>query len=165
MRRVSFPSPRTKIAVSIILFLTIFIIAIREINIFIHDVGTHRVLTDITIHDQTPYWRNEIRMYGAKVAYQHALRFSNGLSMVEQHDLGHVFGNALFDEDNAAGPSVCSGDFLYGCFHQFVARTIQARGESVISELFKKCPKNGGQYIGTRMYARDRAWHSGSFWI
>jgi hypothetical protein len=84
-------------------------------------------------------WRERIKIIGAEKAYDAFAKSVDGLREEVQHDLVHVFGTALYEEEGIDGLPVCDSQFFYGCFHEFVALAVADRGTESAAELNQVC--------------------------
>lgn len=99
------------------------------------------VATDTQAHNG-PYWEARIHAVGGKAAYAELADALAGKDPNVSHQAAHVFGGALFRAEGLPGISVCDTGFIYGCFHQFVAEAITAKGLDVLDTIGTLCADN-----------------------
>lgn len=56
-----------------------------------------------------------------------------------QHAVGHIFGEILFEKEGFNGIGVCDESFFWGCHHGFVSKALVQGGETTINKLFEGC--------------------------
>ncbi len=94
---------------------------------------------------KTDYWRANIQSVGAARAYEELARDVARLDPSDQHGAAHAFGGALYMEEGIGGFTTCDIRFSYGCFHEFIGRSIIDRGIDVVGTLDRLC---GGDTAG-----------------
>jgi hypothetical protein len=57
----------------------------------------------------------------------------------QQHQIAHIFGELVYDNQGLGGISVCDAQFSYGCVHAFFGQAISEHGLAVVSELGQVC--------------------------
>ncbi|MBI4088450.1 hypothetical protein HY418_03695 [Candidatus Kaiserbacteria bacterium] len=83
--------------------------------------------------------RERIQVVGAAAAYEEFAKAVETLPPIKQHAYAHVFGTALFAEEDLKGVTICDARFSYGCYHDFLGRAIAAHGLGVARELNEAC--------------------------
>ncbi len=91
------------------------------------------------------YFRHSIERYGASDAYRTFSAEMASIPAERQHVLAHVFGDALFDAEGLQGITACDARFIYGCFHEVIARTIAQFGLSSLSTVYDACINTPGE--------------------
>lgn len=81
----------------------------------------------------------EIHAYGGERAYNRLADAVANLSADDQHEYGHLFGDALYKEEGLKAITVCDTRFSYGCFHQVLSDALLRYGPSAIPMLDQKC--------------------------
>lgn len=84
-------------------------------------------------------FQREIHALGGKKAYDRLNDAVAGLSVDDQHEYGHLFGNVLYKEEGLAGISVCDTRLSYGCFHEFLSDALIQYGPGSVQMLDDKC--------------------------
>jgi len=85
-----------------------------------------------------------VSAYEAEEAHARFLEKYQQIPTAAQHQAAHLFGEALYAKDGIESFSVCDGNFGFGCFHSFISFAIDEHGESVATELDKKCIETYG---------------------
>ena len=84
------------------------------------------------------YWRERIRAVGPQAAHDEMVM--QGKNIGPQHNLAHTFGEALFDEGSLPYIKYCgAGEYLYGCYHQFIGLASLHFGSSILGTLKDTC--------------------------
>lgn len=91
---------------------------------------------------QVAYWKTQIAALGGKAAYEEFAKEYGSKDANTGHLAAHYFGQALYEEEGEKGISVCDDRFIYGCFHQFTAEVIAAKGLDALQKLGVLCAKN-----------------------
>ena len=91
------------------------------------------------------YFKSTIERYGASDAYRTFSAEMASIPAERQHVLAHVFGDALFDAEGLQGITACDARFIYGCFHEVIARTIAQFGLSRLSAVYDACINTPGE--------------------
>ncbi|HET7528847.1 MAG TPA: hypothetical protein VFJ84_01300 [Candidatus Saccharimonadales bacterium] len=84
-------------------------------------------------------FEKEIRTFGDKRAYDRLANAVSGLSADDQHEYGHLFGDALYSVEGLKGIAVCDTRFSYGCFHQILSDALLKYGSSAVPMLDQRC--------------------------
>jgi len=85
------------------------------------------------------FWAARIGDRGGVMAYQEFAKIVDGLSRSEQHDNGHIFGDALYETEDIDGIAACDGRFVHACFHAVMIRALLTNGLGYAPKLFKVC--------------------------
>jgi hypothetical protein len=85
------------------------------------------------------YWTQQILTDGGPAAYLEFAEAVKGLSYIQQHDEGHIFGDVLYRVEGLPGIAACDGRFHYSCFHAFSIRGVQEKGADGAQELYDAC--------------------------
>jgi len=84
-------------------------------------------------------FEKEIQTLGGERAYNRLYDAVSNLSADDQHEYGHLFGDALYKEEGLNGIGVCDSRFSYGCFHQMLSDALITYGTSAVPMLDQKC--------------------------
>jgi len=84
-------------------------------------------------------FEKEIQSYGGERAYNRLADAVASLSADDQHEYGHLFGDALYKKEGLKGIAVCDTRFSYGCFHQILSDALIDYGPSAVPMLDQKC--------------------------
>ena len=93
----------------------------------------------VRAHDAR-YWADVIKKEGPEKAHDLMLGEGNTISKLSAHMLAHSFGEALFDTGGLPSVVYCgAGEFLFGCYHQFMAMATAQYGVDAISKIKPIC--------------------------
>ena len=84
-------------------------------------------------------FEKDIRSVGGERAYNRLADAVANLSADDQHEYGHLFGDALYKVEGLKGITVCDTRFSYGCFHQILSDAMITYGPSAVTMLDQKC--------------------------
>lgn len=84
-------------------------------------------------------FESDIRNMGDEKAYNNLASETSTLSADDQHEYGHLFGDALYKVEGIKGIAVCDSRFSYGCFHQILSDALLKYGSSAVPMLDQKC--------------------------
>ncbi len=84
-------------------------------------------------------FEKEIQTFGDKRAYNRLAAAVANLSADDQHEYGHLFGEALYKEEGLKAIAVCDTRFSYGCFHQVLSDALIHYGPSAVPMLDQRC--------------------------
>lgn len=87
------------------------------------------------------YWQAAILKIGPDKAYDAMVRAGKSFGpSPNQHTLAHSFGEALYRTGGTSYVSYCkNGDFLYGCYHQFIGLALEEHGVAAMKGLKAAC--------------------------
>ncbi len=88
---------------------------------------------------QTEYWKNIIMETGSVAAYQTFGALVVDEPVERQHTLVHFFSAALYEVEGYSGIRVCDNQFLGGCSHEIISRSILEGGIGSVKEFKKNC--------------------------
>lgn len=97
------------------------------------------IALEADIPSQTEYWTAYIQEHGAARSYAAFSAWVAPASVSQQHTLAHVIGGALYTVAGIDGLSVCTGEFSYGCYHEFLGQAIHKEGLAIIATLSDIC--------------------------
>lgn len=100
-----------------------------------------RTLMSGKLAEEERVWTERIRSQGGKAAYAELAEALVNVTPALQHERAHAFGAALFAVEDTTGMSACDARFSYGCFHEFLGRSISEHGLAVVAELNEGCVK------------------------
>lgn len=87
-------------------------------------------------------WEDSIYAVGAARAYDELATSVSDKPFEVQHDAAHAFGAALFSLGEKL--ETCDDRFAYGCFHEYIGKTLAADGFSSIPALMNSCTESVG---------------------
>lgn len=88
---------------------------------------------------QERYWIEAIDARGPQAAYAAFAALIADIPPARQHTLAHVMGGALYKAVGTDGLFVCTSDYAYGCYHEFLGEAIHEGGLPVIGSLSQAC--------------------------
>lgn len=92
------------------------------------------------VQEQLALFREIIASDGPMSARDTLVEKGRLLPRTSAHTLAHVFGEALFNAGGLPYLKYCgAGEFLFGCYHQFIGMAAARHGPSVISRLKEIC--------------------------
>ncbi len=63
----------------------------------------------------------------------------------EQHEIAHLFGQILYQQNDIDTIGVCDSKFGFGCYHGFFIEAITDKGISIVPELDQSCIRKFGR--------------------
>jgi hypothetical protein len=103
--------------------------------------GVAWVTEPVNEEGEYAFWGERIGSVGGEKAYSELSAYASQRDFPSQHTLAHLFGRALFEQEDLSGISVCDDRFSYGCFHEFFAYAVNGHGLPVIAQLNEECQK------------------------
>lgn len=97
----------------------------------------------------TKYWTARITHIGPKAAYAEAVQLAPTIAPSASHKLGHLLGDLIYSASGEKAMGICDTQFLYGCFHQVLARALEEGGVARIASLIDQCPRSEQSPINT----------------
>ncbi|MCH7883594.1 hypothetical protein IIA95_04270, partial [Patescibacteria group bacterium] len=94
------------------------------------------------------YFNDLAEKKGASYAYE-VLKAAPMPPGIDMHLLGHVVGDALYQQEGAGGMSICTHDFRNACSHSIVIGLLVEKGEKALPEINESCklaPGGSGAY-------------------
>lgn len=95
--------------------------------------------TNSDLSTQEKYWIDHIKANGGDAAYSAFAEAISDVPPSRQHTLAHVMGGALYKAMGTDGLFICTSDYSYGCYHEFLGRAIHEGGLPVIESLSSAC--------------------------
>lgn len=95
--------------------------------------------TTSDLSTQEAYWIEYIESNGGNVAYKAFTELISEVPSSRQHTLAHVMGSALYKAMGTDGLFICTSDYSYGCYHEFLGRAIHEGGLPIIESLSSAC--------------------------
>src|SRR3989344_1322501 len=123
------------------LYRGLVVVGFLVVLVWVAPYASHESSTDTaqnTLLEQS-YWHSRIIAVGGGSAYTEFGTAVAPLSVQDQHTAAHAFGGALFDVEGEKGLSVCDSNFNFGCYHEFLGRSISTLGLSVVTSLNQGC--------------------------
>ncbi len=149
----------TKIKINNYLIAFFIILIILEIIFLKHDFFTRSEnikKIDISISsDNIPYknlhiiaererWTKKIKNLGPENAYREFKKEFASFHFEQQHLIGHLFGELLFQQGGVTYLKYCDNNFGFACYHGFFTTAIGSEGASVVKELDRVCVETSG---------------------
>ncbi|MDP3779280.1 MAG: polysaccharide deacetylase family protein [bacterium] len=66
----------------------------------------------------------------------------------QQHLLGHIFGEELYNKYGISGLSTCDSEFIFACYHGFLGKALSAEGLGAVEKLGKECDQKKQDRLG-----------------
>ena len=93
----------------------------------------------IKILEAIQYWKDRISVAGPERAHDEMARQGENMA-ASRHILAHTFGEALYAVGGLTDISYCgAGEYLFGCYHQFIGLATAQYGSSVMRKLKDGC--------------------------
>ncbi len=107
----------------------------------LNDVSPHYFVDNkIRVLDAIAHWENFIAELGPKQAHDEMVREALILPESQRHILTHTFGEALYNAGDLGNITYCAGgEFLFGCYHQFIGLATIQFGAPIIRTLKDAC--------------------------
>lgn len=107
------------------------------------DVSQHS-LTSVPAHtapfqDFKDYWLKRIHDIGGGAAYAAFKEVYSDISPSYQHEIAHLFGEALYSAYGISALSLCDESFSFGCYHAVIGDAILYEGLLVLDQLDASC--------------------------
>lgn len=118
------------------------LIVLVAVNLHIKSIPPPYQLAAYNFNDQKALlhrFEQEIHTFGDNRAYNRLADAVANLSADDQHEYGHLFGDALYEVEGLKGIAVCDTRFSYGCFHQILSNALRGYGTSAMPMLDQKC--------------------------
>lgn len=90
-------------------------------------------------------WNQQIRKLGGEKAYENFKKQYLSDSPTSTHPIAHTFGELLYKHEGLAGFTICSSDFMYGCYHGFFTSAVVQEGEGITEKLYQLCEEKFGK--------------------
>lgn len=91
----------------------------------------------------------DLRTKDPYILYDEIKKDLKYFTYVNKHNIGHIFGKAVYKSQGNKGILVCDKELSYGCFHGFFTESITTEGISVIPSLDSYCKsKINSSYSG-----------------
>ena len=107
----------------------------------LNDATPHYLVDNkIKILDAITHWENLIAELGPELAHDEMVREAFTIPESQRHILTHAFGEALYNAGDLGNITYCAGgEFLFGCYHQFIGLATIQFGSSIIHTLKDAC--------------------------
>ncbi|GEM_PF-1151689 len=66
----------------------------------------------------------------------------------QQHLLGHIFGEELYDTYGISGLPTCDSEFIFACYHGFLGKALSKEGLGAVEKLGKECDQKKQDRLG-----------------
>lgn len=134
------PNP-SKLIIALLLLVTYFTIFRTRISQETKPILSEHVPVDYhQIIKEKSTWRTLLQNSDSSQFYEELKNaYKNNYN---QHIIGHIFGDLLYEKEGVNGIEVCDHAFYWGCYHAITSSAIANEGVQVINELNKICKEN-----------------------
>jgi hypothetical protein len=84
-------------------------------------------------------WRKILQKTNSSVFYEELKKAYQG--NYNQHAIGHIFGDLLYEKEGVEGIETCDDAFYWGCYHAVTASAIADKGLPAIYDLDQVCKR------------------------